>query len=65
MANQLLKKLSGAQISAEEIRLLTNRGGQQRAMQQQEEAEQASIPPTLSPLQRSAYGSMGYRWQLS
>jgi transposase-like protein len=38
-ASSLLKRLSGAQISAEEIRLLTNRGGQQRAVQQQEEAE--------------------------
>jgi hypothetical protein len=38
-ASNVLKKLSGAQISAEEIRLLTNRGGQQRAAQQQEEAE--------------------------
>lgn len=39
VASSLLKRLSGAQISAEEIRLLTNRGGQQRAVQQQEEAE--------------------------
>lgn len=41
VASSLLKKLSGAQISAEEIRLLTNRGGKQRAVQQQEEAELA------------------------
>jgi hypothetical protein len=40
-ASGLLRRLSGAQISAEEIRLLTNRGGQQRAEHQQEEAEQA------------------------
>ncbi len=40
-ASSLLKRLSGAHISAEEIRLLTNRGGQQRAVQQQEEAERA------------------------
>jgi hypothetical protein len=40
-ASSLLKRLSGAQISAEEIRLLTNRGGKQRAVQQQEEAERA------------------------
>jgi len=38
-ASSLLKRLSGAYISAEEIRLLTNRGGQHRAVQQQEEAE--------------------------
>ena len=38
-ASSVLKRLSGAEISAEEIRLLTNRGGQQRAEQQQEEAE--------------------------
>ena len=44
-ASRLLQRLSGAQISAEEIRLLTNRGGQQRAMQQQEEAERACSSP--------------------
>lgn len=45
-AAHLLKKLSGAQISAEEIRLLTNRQGKQRAAVQQAEAEQAcaSLP---------------------
>jgi len=48
-ASSLLKRLSGAQISAEEIRLLTNRGGQQRAVQQQEEAER-----TCSALAREA-----------
>src|SRR5258708_3463809 len=41
VASNLLKKLSGAQISAEEIRLLTNQHGKRRAAQQQEEAEQA------------------------
>jgi len=45
VASSLLKKLSGAQISAEEIRLLTNRQGQQRAEQQQEEAEHACSSP--------------------
>ncbi|MBV9228856.1 MAG: ISKra4 family transposase [Chloroflexi bacterium] len=40
VAANLLKRLSGAQISAEEIRLLTNQHGKQRAMHQQEEAEQ-------------------------
>jgi hypothetical protein len=44
-ASSLLKRLSGAQISAEEIRLLTNRGGKQRAVQQQEEAERACSSP--------------------
>jgi hypothetical protein len=39
VASRLLQKVSGAQISAEEIRLLTNRQGQQRAAHQQEEAE--------------------------
>lgn len=33
VAARQLQKLSGAQISAEEIRLLTNRGGKQRAAQ--------------------------------
>ena len=45
VASSLLKKLSGAHISAEEIRLLTNRGGKQRAVQQQEEAERACSSP--------------------
>ena len=44
-ASSLLRRLSGAQISAEEIRLLTNRGGQQRATQQQEEAERICSTP--------------------
>ena len=44
-ASSLLRRLSGAQISAEEIRLLTNRGGQQRAVQQQEEAERTCCTP--------------------
>ncbi len=38
--SSLLKRLSGAQISAEEMRLLSNAQGKQRASQQQEEAEQ-------------------------
>jgi len=45
VAAHLLKKLSGAQISAEEIRLLTNKQGKRRATQQQEEAEQACAGP--------------------
>ncbi len=54
-ASGLLKRLSGAQISAEEIRLLTNRGGQQRAEQQQAEAERAcSSPATETPAAQQA-----------
>jgi hypothetical protein len=45
VAARLLGKLSGAQISAEEMRLLTNRQGKQRAAQQQDEAEQISSAP--------------------
>lgn len=45
VASSLLKRLSGAQISAEEIRLLTNQHGKQRAVQQQEEATQACSCP--------------------
>jgi hypothetical protein len=51
VASQLLKKLSGACISAEEIRLLTNEQGKQRAAHQQAEAERvcssrmAGVPP--------------------
>jgi transposase-like protein len=41
VASRLLKRLSGAQISAEEMRLLTNRQGSQRAAQHQEQAERA------------------------
>ncbi len=51
-ASNLLKRLSGAHISAEEIRLLTNRGGQQRTGRQQEEAERvcaAAAQETVAP----------------
>lgn len=41
VASQLLKRLSGAQISAEEIRRLINEEGHQRDECQQKEAEQA------------------------
>src|SRR6266516_3727783 len=44
VASGLLKRLSGAQISAEEIRRLPNRGDKQRAVQQQEEAERTCSP---------------------
>ena len=40
VASSTLKRLSGAHISVEEIRLLTNHHGKQRAVQQQTEAEQ-------------------------
>ncbi len=49
VACQVLKKLSGAQISAEEIRLQTNRQGQHRAAQQQAEAE--SVDSALAAAQ--------------
>ncbi len=39
VASAVLKKLSGAQISAEEIRLLTNKRGKQRAEEQEEQAK--------------------------
>ncbi len=45
VASTLLKRLSGAQISAEEIRLLTNQHGKQRAVHQQAVAEQACSSP--------------------
>jgi hypothetical protein len=55
VASRLLAKLSGAQISAEEIRLLTNRQGQSRAAHQQQEAEQqqASAPPIAPASEKS------------
>ncbi len=45
-ASAVLKRLCGAQISAEEIRLLLNRHGQQRAAQQQAEAQRVCSAPT-------------------
>ncbi len=48
VASQLLKKLSGAQISAEEIRLLTNQHGKHRAVQQQAEAERVCTAGTAA-----------------
>jgi hypothetical protein len=52
-AAHLLEQLSGAQISAEEIRLLTNRAGKQRAMQQQAEADLACAQAAASPVSKS------------
>lgn len=46
VASQQLKKLSGAQISAEEIRLVTNAYGKRRAQKQHEEAEQLCASPS-------------------
>jgi hypothetical protein len=46
VAQKLLKRLSGAQISPEEVRLLTNRQGKQRAARQQVEAEQQAVEQT-------------------
>src|SRR6266566_7751738 len=45
VASTQLKRLSGAQISAEEIRLLTKQHGKQRAVHQQAAAEQACSSP--------------------
>ena len=45
VASTLLKRLSGAQISAEEIRRLANQHGKQRAVHQQAVAEQACSSP--------------------
>ncbi len=51
VASRLLKRLSGAQISAEEMRLLTNERGQKRAAAQQVEAERvcAAAEPEPEP----------------
>jgi hypothetical protein len=50
VAARQLQRLCGAQISAEEIRLLTNRHGKLRAQEQQAEAERAcSSPPAQEP----------------
>jgi hypothetical protein len=48
-ASAVLKRLSGAHISAEEIRLLTNQHGQQWAAQQQAEAERICSEPAQPP----------------
>jgi hypothetical protein len=53
VASHLLKKLSGASISAEEIRRLTNQGGKQRAKEQQEAAQGASVPNEKQPCARA------------
>ena len=49
VAVTLLKRLRGARISAEEMRLLTNRQGKQRATEQQKEAEHACAYPASVP----------------
>jgi hypothetical protein len=48
-ASAALKRLTGADISAEEIRLLLNRQGKLRAAQQQAEAERVCAAPAQSP----------------
>jgi hypothetical protein len=47
-AAQVLHRLSGAQISAEEIRLLTSEQGQQQAQKQQREAQACCPSPSVS-----------------
>lgn len=49
VACSTLKRLSGAHISVEEIRLLTNHHGKQRAAEQQKEAEHACAYPASVP----------------
>lgn len=53
-AAHVLRKLSGAQISAEEIRRLTNRQGMQRAQHQQAEAERVCAEPPAKSAAPSA-----------
>lgn len=55
VASHLLQRLSGADISAEEIRLLTNEGGKQRAKEQQAAAQEAHVSsePAASPPQQT------------
>jgi hypothetical protein len=50
-----LQRLSGAQISAEEIRLLTNEQGQQAARRQKEQAE-ADVPPARAEASQAGGG---------
>lgn len=56
VASRLLKQLSGAQISAEEIRLLTNQYGKRRASQQQAEAERVCTSATQESAASQAVG---------
>ncbi len=69
VASHQLHKLCGADISAEEIRLLTNRYGKQRAHKQQEEAQQpmetqqpmeAEATPVSCPSQKQQPLLMGW-----
>src|SRR5581483_1462577 len=65
VAAHVLKKLSGAQISSEEMRLVTNRHGKQRAPQQQEQAKPPcpegfqEHPPSASTKQPMLFGLDG------
>lgn len=54
VATRLLGRLSGAQISAEEMRLVTNRHGKQRAAQQQTHAEQRGSQEPQEPVHLDA-----------
>jgi len=63
-AAQVLARLCGAQISAEEIRLLTNRGGRELARTQEQaaasqEGMQAALPETADPEDRTLIGLDG------
>jgi transposase-like protein len=65
VASHLLQKLSGAHISAEEIRLLTNAHGKRRAVEQQSEAEHlclTSSKPATPPGKRKATDPGGVGW---
>jgi len=57
VAARLLERLSGAQISAEEMRLVPNRHGKQRATQQQTQAEQSCGQELQKAVQPDASGS--------
>ena len=50
VASSLLQRLSGAHISPEEMRKLTNEHGRQRASQQQEEAERVCASAAAEPV---------------
>jgi transposase-like protein len=67
VASSLLKQLSGAEISAEEIRLLTNQGGKQRAVQKPGGGRASMLLADLGrPISRAgrAADAGGTRWRL-
>jgi transposase-like protein len=70
VASQLLQKLSGAHISAEEIRLLTNQQGKQRAAHQQAEAERictsrAAVAPAAAQAEQPLLVGVDGGWVCS